>query len=115
MRNDLSRTVLMGHLGADATRKSDKAPVTFRMAVTSRWKDNAGDEQKHTEWHNITVFGNRGKYAETLKKGERVYVEGELRSNTRPKTIGTETVNITYWEIIATDIERLTVKKDDEE
>ncbi len=43
MISDLSRTVLMGHLGDDAQRKNDKAPVTFRLAVTSRWSDNAGD------------------------------------------------------------------------
>ncbi len=114
MINDLSRTVLMGHLGDDAQRKNDKAPVTFRVAVTSRWNDETGDRQSRTEWHSVTVFGNLAKYALTLKKGDRVYVEGELRSNTRDKTVSTETIKITYWEILASQLECVNAKSDSE-
>lgn len=112
MISDLSRTTLMGHLGDDAQRKNDKAPVTFRIAVTSRWSDNAGDRASRTEWHSITVFGNLAKYALTLKKGDRVYIEGELRSNTRDKTVGNETIKITYWEILVSQLERVNAKSD---
>ena len=114
MINDLSRTVLMGHLGDDAQRKNDKAPATFRMAVTSRWIDNAGDRQSRTEWHSITVFNNLAKYAQTLKKGDRVYVEGELRSNTREKTVGTETIRTTYWEVVVSQLDRVAAKGESE-
>src|SRR5258708_225481 len=105
MINDLNRVVLMGHLGADATKdKNPNAPVTFTLATTSRWTDKAGDRQSRTEWHNIVVFNNLSKYAATLKKGDRVYLEGELRSNRYDKTVGDETLKLTRYEVFAVQI-----------
>ena len=81
MINNLNRSVFMGHLGADAKQEGDNKPVTFAIAVSSHWNDNAGDRQTRTDWHNIVVFGNLRKYAVKLKNGDRVYIEAEARNN----------------------------------
>ena len=107
MISDLNRIVLLGHLGADATQKSSTAPITFNLATTSRWTDNAGDRQSRTEWHTIVVFNNLGKYAARLKKGDRVYVEGELRTNKYEKTVAGETLKLTSYEVFAAQIDRV--------
>ena len=107
MISDLNRIVLLGHLGADATQKSSTAPVTFNLATTSRWKDNAGERQSRTEWHTIVVFNNLGKYAARLKKGDRVYVEGELRTNKYEKTVAGETLKLTSYQVLAKKIDRV--------
>lgn len=107
MISDLNRIVLLGHLGADATQKISTAPVTFNLATTSRWTDNAGERQSRTEWHTIVVFNNLGKYAARLKKGDRAYVEGELRTNKYEKTVGGETLKLTSYEVFATQIDRV--------
>lgn len=114
MINDLNRIVLMGHLGADATQRNPKAPVTFSIATTSRWID-AGDRQSRTDWHNIVVFNNLSKYAAKLKKGDRVYLEGELRSNTYDKTVGNETIKITRYEVFALQLDRVAAKSEAED
>lgn len=112
MINDLNRVVLMGHLGNDSKQNSENAPVTLSIATTSRWTDDANNKQKRTDWHNITVFGNLRKYAKQLKKGDRIYVEGELRNNNYERTIGGETVKFYATEIVAQQIDRVTAKTD---
>ncbi len=115
MINDLNRVVLMGHLVADATQKSPKAPVTFSLATTSRWTDDTGDKVTRTEWHNVVVFNNLGKYAALLKKGDRVYLEGELRHTSYEKNFGDEVVTLHKWEVYAAQIDRVAAKANDTE
>ena len=115
MINDLNRVTLMGHLGADAKQASANAPVTFSIATTSRWTDDQKQRQQRTEWHNITVFGNLGKYALKLKKGDRVYVEGELRSNDYEKDVKGEKIKIPRTEIAALQIDLLNAKAEGED
>lgn len=115
MINDLNRVQLMGYLGADAKpAPSDNAPVTFSIATSSHWLVE-NTRNTRTEWHNIVVFGNRRKYAAKLKKGDRVYIEGELRANNYEKTVGDETVTIYNYEIAANQIERVSAKAEGEE
>jgi single-strand DNA-binding protein len=87
--NNLNRSVFMGHLGADAKQASATAPVTFSIAVSSHWTDNAGDWQTRTDWQNVVVFGNLHKYAARLKKGDRVYIEAEARNNNYERRLAT--------------------------
>jgi single-strand DNA-binding protein len=115
MINDLNRIQLMGRLGADAEQKSPKHPVTFSIATSSRWTDEAGDRHSRTDWTPIVVFNNLAKYAAKLKKGDRVYVEGELRSSKYDKTVGSETLKLTSYEVFAVQIERVATKSDDGE
>jgi single-strand DNA-binding protein len=106
--NDLNRVLLMGYLGSDAKApKSDNAPVTFSIATTDRWTDEQKGKQTRTEWHNVIVFGTLRKYATRLKKGNRVYIEGQLRSSSYDKTVGGETITVYNHEIAAAQIERV--------
>jgi single-strand DNA-binding protein len=118
MINDLNRTTLIGYLAADAELKSAKGNdfVTFTVATNNRWKDDAGQRQSKTQWHNIVVWRGRGpvKYAAELKKGDRVYLEGELQYASYDKLVGEETVKIPTAQIAATAIERLTQRAADE-
>ncbi len=108
MINDLNRVVLMGHVGADAKQQSPAAPVTFSLANSDRWIDDKNQRQNRTEWHNVVVFGNLGKYAVTLKNGDRVYIEEQLRTNKYDKSVGSGTVTIANPEVVAAQIERVT-------
>jgi len=75
---------LLGNLGRDPeirSMQSGKKMASFSIATSKRWKDRNTQEQKeNTSWHNIVVF-NEGlvdvieKY---IKKGSKIYVEGEL-------------------------------------
>ena len=110
MINNLNRSAFMGYLGADAKQANNTAPVTFSIAVSSHWTDNSGDRQTRTDWQNIVVFGNLRKYAEKLKRGDRVYVEAEARNNNYERKIGTETVKFYETEFLAAAIERVAIR-----
>ena len=79
----LNRATLIGYLGGDAevrTGKNDQKFTTFSLATKTSYKDKeSGEYVSHTEWHRCIVFGKFGEFASTLKKGEHVQVEGEIR------------------------------------
>ena len=87
MSASVNKVILLGNLGRDPeirSMQSGKKMASFSIATSKRWKDRNTQEQKEsTSWHNIVVF-NEGlvdvieKY---VKKGSKIYVEGEL--NTR--------------------------------
>lgn len=84
MAGSVNKVILIGHLGADPEIRrlnSGDSVVNFRMATSESWRDkNSGERKERTEWHTIVVF-NEGlcKLAEQyLKKGMKVYVEGQL-------------------------------------
>jgi len=82
--SSVNKVILLGNLGRDPeirSMQSGKKMASFSIATSKRWKDRNTQEQKeNTSWHNIVVF-NEGlvdvieKY---LKKGSKIYVEGEL-------------------------------------
>jgi single-strand DNA-binding protein len=62
---------------------SGAAVVNLRLATSESWRDKAsGEKQERTEWHNVVIYNeNLGKIAEQyLKKGSKVYVEGQLQT-----------------------------------
>jgi single-strand DNA-binding protein len=84
MAGSVNKVILIGHLGADPeirrTNSGDPV-VTFRMATSESWRDkNSGERKEKTEWHTVVIFNdNLAKVAEQyLKKGAKVYVEGQL-------------------------------------
>ena len=115
MINDLNRVTLMGHVGNDAKQATDLAPVTFSVATTDRWKNDADSIQTRTDWHNIVVFGNLRKYALKFKKGDRVYIEAQARNNHYERKIGAETIKFREVEYIAEQIERVAAKGETDE
>ena len=80
----LNKVMLIGNLGRDpeVRRTNAGSPVVnLRIATSESWRDkNTGERQERTEWHSVVIFNeNLAKVAEQyLKKGSKVYVEGQL-------------------------------------
>ena len=86
MVGSVNKTILLGNLGRDPeirSMQSGSKMASFSIATSKRWKDRNTQEQKEkTSWHNIVVFGDGlvdivEKY---VKKGSKIYVEGELQT-----------------------------------
>ncbi|RPI18706.1 MAG: single-stranded DNA-binding protein [Ignavibacteriae bacterium] len=84
MAKDLNKVTLIGRLGQDPELKytqSGIAVTKFSMATSMSWKDQDGNNQEKTEWHNIVVWRKLAEIcAEYLKKGSKVYCEGSLKT-----------------------------------
>ncbi|TIR63288.1 MAG: single-stranded DNA-binding protein, partial [Mesorhizobium sp.] len=86
MAGSLNRVFLIGHLGADPEIRrlnSGDPVVNIRIATSESWRDkNSGERKEKTEWHNVVIFNDQlAKVAEQyLKKGMKVYVEGQLQT-----------------------------------
>ena len=86
MAGSINKVILIGNLGRDPEVRrmnSGDAVVSFGLATTESWRDKATGERKDkTEWHNVVIFNeNLGKVAEQyLKKGSKVYIEGQLET-----------------------------------
>jgi single-strand DNA-binding protein len=82
----LCKITIVGNLGRDPEKRytqDGRAMTRFSVAATTRRKGREGDWEDHTEWFNVTVFGQRGEtLADRLSKGSRVYLEGRLESRT---------------------------------
>src|ERR1700689_5665314 len=81
-----NKVILIGNLGADPEikRTQDGRPIAhLRIAASDTWRDKAtGERKEKTEWHRVVIF-NEGlcKVAEQyLKKGAKVYLEGQLQT-----------------------------------
>ena len=82
----LNKVIIIGHLGRDpeirALQNGDKV-ANFTVATSEHWRDKASGERKEkTEWHRVVCFSPRlseviEKY---LRKGSKVYVEGQLQT-----------------------------------
>jgi single-strand DNA-binding protein len=86
MAGSVNKVILVGNLGKDPeVRHSQDGGkiVTFNMATSENWKDkNSGERKEKTEWHRVVLFNDRlGDVAERyLKKGSKVYIEGQLQT-----------------------------------
>jgi single-strand DNA-binding protein len=86
MAGSVNKVILVGNLGADpeVRRLNNGDPVVnLRIATSENWRDKAtGERREKTEWHNVVIFNdNLAKVAENyLKKGSKVYVEGQLQT-----------------------------------
>lgn len=84
--SSLNKVMLIGNLGADPEIKSFSnggKVANFRIATSESWKDkNTGEKKERTEWHSIAVFneGLVGVIERYVKKGSKVYVEGQLQT-----------------------------------
>ena len=84
-KGSLNKAQLIGHLGAEPESKfttSGNAITNFNIATNESWKDKNGDVQDRTEWHKVVMFGKMAETAaEFLKKGQLVYVEGRIKTD----------------------------------
>ena len=86
MAGSVNKVILVGNLGKDPEVRrlnSGDAVVSFPIATSESWRDKqSGERKERTEWHNVVIFNeNLGKVAEQyLKKGAKVYIEGQLQT-----------------------------------
>ncbi|MBR1544559.1 MAG: single-stranded DNA-binding protein [Alphaproteobacteria bacterium] len=85
MAGSINKVILVGNLGGDPeVRHSQDGNkiVTFNVATSESWKDKSGERKDRTEWHRVVIFSpGLAEVAEKyLKKGSKVYVEGQLRT-----------------------------------
>ena len=85
MARGINKVILVGNLGRDPETRympSGNAVTNVSVATSKSWKDRDSGEQKdRTEWHRVVFFNRLAEIAnEYLKKGSKVYVEGELRT-----------------------------------
>jgi single-strand DNA-binding protein len=81
----VNKVILVGNLGADPESRSfanGGEVVNLRVATSETWKDRDGNRQEKTEWHTVAIFNeNLGRVAKSyLKKGSKVYLEGQLQT-----------------------------------
>jgi len=79
----MQKTILIGNLGKEPElRKVNGTPVcNFSVATTERWKDQQGERQERTEWHNIVAWGDLATICSNyLTKGSKVYIEGKNKT-----------------------------------
>jgi single-strand DNA-binding protein len=86
MAGSVNKVILVGNLGKDPEirRTQDGRPIAnLSVATSESWRDKAtGERKEKTEWHRVVIF-NEGlcKIAEQyLKKGAKVYLEGQLQT-----------------------------------
>ncbi len=86
----LNKVQLIGNLGKDAKEihlSTGDSFVALSLATTKYWRDKAGARQQITTWHEVNTFvpSLKSFALQYLKKGQQVYVEGELNQYTTEK------------------------------
>jgi single-strand DNA-binding protein len=86
MAGSVNKVILVGNVGKDPEvrhTQDGRAIVNLSIATSENWKDkNSGERKEKTEWHRVVIF-NEGlaKIAEAyVKKGSKVYLEGQLQT-----------------------------------
>lgn len=86
MAGSVNKVILIGNLGRDPEVRSfpnGGKVVNLRIATSETWRDKAsGERRERTEWHSVAIFSEPlGRIAEQyLKKGSKVYIEGQLET-----------------------------------
>jgi single-strand DNA-binding protein len=86
MAGSVNKVILVGNLGADPEVKSFQNGgriANLRIATSENWKDRAtGERKERTEWHSVVLQsdGLVGVAERFLRKGSKVYIEGQLRT-----------------------------------
>ena len=84
-RSGINKVILVGNLGQDPEVKytaGGAAVTTLSLATSESWKDkDTGTDQEKTEWHRVVLWRRLAEIAgEYLKKGSKVYIEGQLQT-----------------------------------
>ena len=86
MAGSVNKVILVGNLGADPEVRnlpSGGKVVNLSVATSERWKDrNTGEQREKTEWHRVVIFseGLTRVAEQYLRKGSKVYLEGQLQT-----------------------------------
>ena len=86
MAGSVNKVILVGNLGRDPESRSFQnggKVVNLRIATSEQWKDRAsGERRDKTEWHSVAIFNEAlaGVAERYLRKGSKVYLEGQLQT-----------------------------------
>jgi single-strand DNA-binding protein len=86
MAGSINKVILVGNLGKDPEirRTQDGRPIAnLRVATSETWRDKvSGEKRERTEWHTVVIFSEGlCRVAEQyLRKGSKVYLEGQLQT-----------------------------------
>lgn len=84
MAKSLNKVLLIGNLGKDPELRYTPGGVpvaSFSIATNESWKDQDGNLQERTEWHNIVAWRKLAEICgEYLKKGKKIYIEGRIQT-----------------------------------
>ena len=104
----LNKVILIGRLGKDPEVRympNSEAVCNFSVATSESWKDQNGQRQERTEWHNITMYRKLAEIAgQYLKKGSQVYLEGKIQTRKYTDKNGIER---TAYDIIVNEMKML--------
>ena len=96
MAGSVNKVILIGNLGKDPEVRrlnSGDPVVNLSVATSENWRDKqTGERKEKTEWHRVVIFNeNIAKVAEQyLKKGSKVYIEGQLQTRKYQDQSGAE-------------------------
>lgn len=104
----LNKVTLIGRLGKDPETRlmpNGEAVCNFSVATSESWKDQSGQRQERTEWHNITMYRRLAEIAgQYLKTGSQVYLEGKIQSRKYTDKNGAERM---AYDIIVNEMKML--------
>ena len=86
MAGSVNKVILIGNLGRDpeVRHTNDGAPiVNINLATSESWRDkSSGERRERTEWHRVVIWNEKlGEVAQKyLRKGSKVYIEGQLQT-----------------------------------
>ena len=109
MSRGVNKVILVGNLGNDPETKytpSGSAITNLSVATSESWKDKqTGEAQERTEWHRVVGFNRLAEImGEYLRKGSKVYIEGQLRTRKWQDKDGNDRYTT---EIVARDMQML--------
>lgn len=116
MARGVNKVILIGNLGKDPELKTfpnGGCVANASLATSESWKDKEGQQQEHTEWHNLVFNGKVAEIADRyLRKGSKVYIEGKIRTRKYEAKDGGERY---ITEIRVSDMQMLDAKRDDDD
>jgi single-strand DNA-binding protein len=82
----INKVILVGNLGQDpdtGQTGTGNSVTNISVATSKAWRDrDSGEQKEKTEWHRVVFFNRLAEIAaQYLRKGSKVYIEGELRTN----------------------------------
>jgi len=107
----INKVILIGNLGADPEVKDigNKQVANFNLATTKSYKNAKGERVEKTEWHRCVIWGKpAGVMKQYVKKGSKIYVEGENQTRSYEKDENTFYVT----EVVCDEMNMLDGKKD---
>ncbi|MDA7514229.1 single-stranded DNA-binding protein [bacterium] len=107
----VNKVILLGNVGGEPETKvldSGVQMTKLSLATTKRWKTD-GEPREETQWHTIIMWRGLSKVTEKyVKKGSKIYIEGEL---THRNYQGDDGVKKYFTEVVASEMKMLDGKK----